>query len=62
LNGYGSGVKRGWLFDRASGTKEVSFDDVAAADLAIVAGFNFQVEKTAENQHYVITAIKLIGK
>jgi hypothetical protein len=64
LNGYDSGVVTGWLGDgeRAAGTKEVSFATAEAADLATVAGFNFQVGSTAEGAHYVITAIKLIGK
>jgi hypothetical protein len=62
LNGWAGGVKAGWMTDKAGETKEVLFSDIEAADLATVAGFNLQVEKTAADQHYVITAIKLIGK
>lgn len=60
LNGYDGGVKAGWLTaPYVKETKEVSFKEVDKADLATVAGFNFQVEKTAANQYYVITGITL---
>lgn len=65
LNGYDNGVKIGWIGEDSAayvaGTKQITFDDVDAADLATVAGFNFQVSATAENQYYVITEIKLLA-
>ncbi len=61
LNGYSGGVKAGWCSDFVSETKTVTFDDIDAADLATVAGFNFQMSSTASTQYYVISEIKLLA-
>ncbi len=61
LNGYSGGVKTEWSNNFVAGTMEVSFLDIAATDLATVAGFNFQMSCTASDQYYVITEIKLVA-
>lgn len=63
LNGYDDGVKKGWLTAPfVKEVKTVDFSDIEVADLATVAGFNLQVEKTGAEQYYVINSIKLIAK
>jgi hypothetical protein len=64
LNGSDSGYNPYYLSNFVTGTQDAVFatGNISDENIANIAGFNFQVEKTASDQYYVITDIKLISK